>query len=144
MTLVLVKDRSMTGLKEALFARRTIVYTDKLLIGEAQYLEPLFRGAIAVLNPSPKIAKKGRAVLQLRNSTDIDFELVRREDPKDFSAPGALTLPRQKIVLFLVHANESAGAGVKKISVPYTVKNLLVAPGEGLPVTLDFELEILP
>ena len=47
-------------------------------------------------------------------------------------------------MLFAVRAKESAEAGARKLSIPYTVKNLLAAPGQGLPVTLDFEIEVAP
>ena len=47
-TLVFAKDRSADGLKEALFAGRTVAAYNSIFVGRAEYLEPLLKACILV------------------------------------------------------------------------------------------------
>jgi hypothetical protein len=57
MTFVLAKDKTPAAIKEALLARRTIVYWNNNLIGEEQYLRPLFDASISI---NPDVNLKGK------------------------------------------------------------------------------------
>ena len=141
-TLVFAKERSREAIKEALFARRTAVYSGDKLIGEEQFLKPIFTQAVKFVKDSVKISTKDKYFLQLANTSDLTYELERVGDPADVSTPKSLRLAANKTVLFEVKAKANAVNGAKQIAATYQVKNLLVGPDEPLKVTLPFEATI--
>ena len=138
-TLVFAKDRTREAIKEALFARRTAVYSGGQLIGDEQFLKPIFTQAVKFVKDSVKLTSKDKYFLQLANSSDLTYELERVGDPVDVSTPKSLRLAANKTVLFEVKTKTNATNGPKQIAATYQVKNLLVAPDEPLKVTLTFE-----
>jgi len=141
-TLVFAKERTREAIKEALFARRTAVYSGDKLVGDEQFLKPIFASAVKFMKPSVKITGKDKYFLQLANSSDLTYELERVGDPADVSTPKSLRLAANKTVLFEVKAKANAANGTKQIAATYRVKNLLVGPDEPLKATLPFEAEI--
>lgn len=139
-TLVFAKDRSREAIKEALFARRTAVYSGEQLIGDEQFLKPIFASAVNFVKPSVKITGKDKYFLQLANTSDITYELERVGEVADLTTPKSLRLAGNKTVLFEVKAKANAANGTKQIAATYRVKNLLVGPDEPLQVTLPFEV----
>jgi hypothetical protein len=140
LTLVFAKDRSREAIKEALFARRTAVYSGEQLIGDEQYLKPIFANAVKFVKPSVKITGKDKYFLQLANTSDITYELERVGDVADLTTPKSLRLAGNKTVLFEVKAKANAANGTKQIAATYRVKNLLVGPDEPLTVMLPIEV----
>jgi predicted metal-dependent phosphoesterase TrpH len=138
-TLVFAKERSREAIKEALFARRTAVYSGDKLIGDEQFLKPIFDNSVKFVKASLKITSKDKYFLQLANNSDLTYELERVGDPTDLNTPKSLRLAANKTVLFEVKAKANAASGTKQIAATYQVKNLLVAPDEPLKVTLPFE-----
>ncbi|UCF42843.1 MAG: histidinol-phosphatase [Planctomycetota bacterium] len=132
MTLVLAKEKSEGAIKEALLNRRTVVYWRKNLIGEDKYLRPIFDGSIEIINPEVTIKGKGSAYVQIRNKSEVDFELEAAGEVEEVSAPGSVTLYGEKVNLLRVRGKKEELAGKKEIRLPYKVKNLWVGPEEGL------------
>ena len=96
MTLVFAKDASIAGIREALLARRTAAYSGSLLVGREEFLRPVFEGSIQVLTPTVRLTPGGRAYVQIRNDSEVRFELtggvprtVSRGPRKSSSAPSA-------------------------------------------------------
>jgi hypothetical protein len=143
MTIVLVKSKTPDAMKEALVARRTLVYAMNMLIGETQYLKPIFDASVAPVSPGLVLRGKERAYLQLRNTSEISYELEAAGEPAEVSTPRKLTLQGNRVSLFEVRAKSAVQTGTKKAVVPYVVKNLLAEPGKGLPVTLEFEVTFI-
>jgi len=144
MTLVLVKEKTPEALKEALFARRTLVYMGNMLIGEEPYLRPIYEASVSPVRSGLTLKGKDRALLQIRNRSEISFELEAVGEPAEVSAPKSLTLHRERVSLCEVRAKAPGQTGTKKLSLPYVVKNLLIAPGKGLPVNVEFEAAFTP
>jgi hypothetical protein len=144
MTLVFARERTVEGIKEALFDRRTAVLWAGRLLGEARFLRPLFDGSIRVLNPTVTVSGRGRVLLQVHNDSSVDFILERSEDPADLTIPRQLTLPAQKTVLLEVSGRGHPAAGIRQVNLPYRVRNLLPAPDEPLPVTIGVEIDFVP
>ncbi len=142
LTLVFAKDRSMAAMKEALFARRTVVYSGKQLIGEEQYLRPIFEKSIALDRSA--VTLKGRKVVlvQISNSSDIDYELEATNPPAEFNAPKKITLAGGRTVLFEVKGAGSSVAAAPQLE--YRVNNLLVAPNEPLVIKLPLTVTVAP
>lgn len=141
-TLVFAKERTREAIKEALFARRTAVYSGEKLIGDEQFLKPIFTNAVKFVKSSVKITSKDKYFLQIANTSDITFELERVGDVADLTTPKSLRLAGNKTVLFEVKAKANAANGTKQIAATYRVTNLLIGPGEPLTVTLPFEVSL--
>jgi hypothetical protein len=145
MTIVFARERTIESIKEALFQRRTAVYWENKLIGEQRFLEPVFKNSVEILNSKLTIKGKGGAYLQIRNKSDIPFELELSEKKqlKALRIPEKIVLHGNKTVLFRVRGNSKQTTGTQTFSIPYEVKNLLIEPENGLPVTLTFEVSFI-
>lgn len=75
MTLVFAKERSVEGIKEAMFARRTVVVFHDLLIGPAQYLSELVKASLSSTLVSRNEQKK-ISTLDIFNNSDISFKTI--------------------------------------------------------------------
>ncbi|MEG3657251.1 Sb-PDE family phosphodiesterase [Arenibacter palladensis] len=74
-TLVFAKEKSIEGLKEALFAGRTVAVYNELLVGKAEYLKPLLQTSIEI-EKAEYIGKTQVLEVELKNisSSDLLFE----------------------------------------------------------------------
>jgi len=142
-TLVFARERSAQAIKEALLARRTAVYYNELLMGEETFLKPIFEQAITILNPEVSIKGTGRTTIQIQNQSDLLFELAPEQEIEEISVPEEVTLYPGKTVLFQLKGKSINLTGKKNFSIPFSVKNLLIAPEKGLPVTLNFEVNFI-
>lgn len=143
-TLVFAKEKSEQAIKEALLARRTAVYHNDLLIGEEQFLKPIFEQSIEILNSSVSIKGTGRATVQIKNRSDLIFNLVAESNVEEFSVPEELKLYPDKTITFQLKGKSKTISGKKKFAIPFAVKNLLIAPEKGLPVALTVEVDFIP
>jgi hypothetical protein len=129
MNLVFAKDRTPEAIKEALFARRTVVWFKDQLIGRKEYLEPLFQRCVEVVPPRVWPGKTQRnAWIELRNVCQADIQLER---PGEWR-PEKLVLPARSTTLVRVPITP----GAKRVELKYTAKNFLIAPDTPLEVTL--------
>lgn len=140
LTLVFARERSIAAIKEALFDRRTAVYSNDQLLGEARFLRPIFDASVRVLNSGVTIRGRGRAFAQVHNDSDVNFILERTGDAGELTVPQTVTLPGQKTVLLELRPNGTPPTGTRKISLPFRVKNVLTAPEEPLAVALEVEV----
>ena len=74
-TLVFAKEKSIEGLKEALFSGRTVAVYNELLVGKAEYLKPLLQSSIEIVKAA-YIEKTQVLEVELKNisSSDLLFE----------------------------------------------------------------------
>ena len=146
-TLVFAEEATLGSLKEALFARRTAVWYGDKLIGEARFLRPIFANSVEVINPHGAIAGRGSVYAQVRNVSDVPFELALLAEPEGVSVPPTLTLHANGTVILAIRGSGEGAPGPpgrRVVVVRYEVENLLVAPEEGLQVELRFEVEFAP
>lgn len=135
-TLVFAKNRTREGIKEALFARRTAVYSANRLIGDEQFLKPIFENSIRFNQTTLTLKGTKQVILQVSNSSDVDYELERVGDSSDIKVPKSLIVAARKTVLFEISAKSGAPKGEKKTELTYVVTNLLVGPNQPLVVRL--------
>ena len=141
-TLVFAKTRTEEAIKEALLNRRTAVYYKNLLIGEEQYLSPVFYGSIKIKSRDITLMKDQWRIIQIHNYSDIDLELEAGVNENNIVVQNKVTLPAHKTSLLGVQYNSEELTGTKNIELFYTVTNFLIAPGKGLPVKLKFKANI--
>jgi len=138
-TLVFAKERTAAALKEALFARRTVVYASNRLIGEEQYLRPLFEKSLTYDRATVTLKGKKAVLAQIHNAANVSYELELVTPPTGFTVPTDLTLAAGRTVLLAIKGTGSEFAGGQTLR--YRVKNLLVAPNEPLVVTLPLQIQ---
>ena len=143
LTLVFAKDRTLEAIKEALFARRTVVYSGDRLIGDEQFLRPLFTGSIQIKNSSFNLKGKQRVWVQIHNHSDLDFLLEREAELAEVSFPKELTLAAGRTVLLPVTGKTTTQEGQKKLNLPYKVKNLFISPERPLSATIDLDASFI-
>lgn len=142
-TLVFAKTRTKEAIKEALLNRRTAVYHNNLLIGEEQYLSPVFYGSIKIMNREITIKENQWKNIRIHNYSDIDLELEAAVNENNIDMQKKVTLAAHKTSLLRVQCKSEKLEGTINIELPYTVTNFLIAPGKGLPVKLKFQANII-
>ncbi len=70
MTLVFVKEHSVEGIKEALFAGRTLAYFDNHLAGKEEYIKEIIEKSIDVKIVNPK-----KNTIEICNKSDITYQI---------------------------------------------------------------------
>ena len=126
MTLVLVKERTLEGLKEALQHGRTIVWYKEQLIGRKEWLEPLFTKSVQV---SPSNFRSGNnAWVEIRNVCNADIRLERTGG----LGPEKLVLPAKATTLVKIGIGGTTGP----VELKYTATNFVTEPESGLPIVL--------
>jgi len=124
-TLVLCEARSPEGLKEALFAHRTVVWFKNLLIGRAEHLGELLDASLIIENveylPNSEVI-----LLTLKNLTSTQFRL-RHISNKSQSLNGHADLvdvePKGSIQLVLKPAKP-----IDEVKIEFEVLNALTSP----------------
>ena len=143
MTFVFAEDKSEAAIKEALFKRRTAVYFNELLIGEEKFLRPIVEQAIEILNPKVSVKGKGRAYIQIYNKSDLTFNLAADRDLAELSIPSEITFYPGKTSILQIKSKSTDVPGKRSLLLPYSIKNLLVAPDTGLPIDLAIEVDFV-
>ncbi len=143
MTLVFAADKSEAGIKEALLAKRTVAFSRDTLLGDEQWVKPLFDLSVTVLNRDVVLRGKGEFMVGIHNSSSCSYDLVSTGQMEGFSYSGILRLPAGKTAMMQLKADGSASGPAKQVSLPYTVKNVLTAPEKGLEITFDLNLELV-
>jgi hypothetical protein len=126
MTLVLANDRTAAGVREALEAGRTIVWFKEQLIGREELLRPFFDACIQVKKPN--VRSKTIAMVEVQNNSPVDISF----EPSAESQLKPFVLPARSTALLKLPVK-----GAQPVAVKYTARNFLVAPGQGLSVTLS-------
>ncbi|MBC8876976.1 MAG: histidinol-phosphatase [Planctomycetes bacterium] len=126
MTLVFAKERTLDSLKEALVEGRTVVWYMEQLIGRREFIEPLFVQCIRVAKPH--LRSSNAVWVAIENVCDLDVHLERTGSV----GPAELELPARTTYLLNIRTKRPADP----IEMAYTATNLLIAPEQGLPVTL--------
>lgn len=131
LTLVFAKERSAESIREALLNRRTAVFVQDKLIGEAPWLRELFKNAIQI----EKVENNGKNIqIFLYNNSDIAFNLRKTtHDPRFTYFRDYIIQPRCRQTIGIRLAEP-----VLNGAIDFEVSNLLIAPGKGLPYQLTF------
>jgi hypothetical protein len=127
MTLVLSKERTEEGIREALFAGRTIAYFYNTLMGKEEWLEKFFHASIEI--QPPHYTTQSHLFLQIRNKSDVPF-FLRKMDTNDKKYPAKIEIPAGQSILVTLPADP------EKKSLAYEVENMIVTPERKLQVRL--------
>lgn len=131
MTLVFVREKSATALKEALVEGRTAVWFENQLIGRKKYLGAIFEKSIEIRKPYHQ--SRGTIWVEIRNHADMDMDMERVGK----LGPGTFMLPANTTTVLKTKVEE----GAEQAKLSYVVRNFWVAPEKGLPVSLKIDLK---
>lgn len=127
MTLVLSKDRTEEGIREALFDRRTLIWFYDTLMGKEDLLQKFFEASIEmkpIHHSTPE-----RSYRSIVNHTDVPF-LLRKTDKNASGYPETIEIPAGETILVIQpKANSNR-------SVSYLVENMIISPEKKLEVRL--------
>lgn len=101
MTLILAKERSVTSVREAFFAQRTIGWAAGMIFGRAPWVEELFRAAVKITSAPDRIT--------LNNSSDIPCELEANGQTHSLKPKGSHEIARNSTLKKLVVSNWLVG-----------------------------------
>lgn len=138
LTLVFAKSRTLGGIKEALFSRRTAVYFNNTLMGVAGLLEPLFFASLEFENSPLRLKNEETKHVQIINNSDIHYELEMVQPGVGFDAPETVSLKAHHVTTLELNGNSDEVEGIKELNVYYRVKNMFVSSEENLVVTFSF------
>ncbi len=139
MTLVFAGSRTEGGIKEALFNGRTVAYFDNTLIGKSIYLEPLFFASLSYINNPLELDNKVSKTIQIKNNSDVSYELELVQPGVGFDVPEEITLEAHHVTFLEISGNSDEVKAMKKLNVYYEVKNLKIASDKNLVVTFSFQ-----
>lgn len=137
MTLVLAKEKSVEGIRDALMNRRTIVYHNNLLIGDNAYLKELFEKSIRI----EKVLRNKKSIhVTLYNSSSVPFEIkkLKGNDP-NLEFFRNLKIEAGGYTSFTLYEKELTNN--TGFNLQLEVDNLLVAPATGMPYKLNIQLK---
>ena len=128
MTLVFAEELTEESIKDALFAGRTAAWWNNEVAGKTEYLEALFQQAVEV-KKSHFVDEKGRASMEVCNSSDLTFILEPLDESLDF---GSVTLfpDGKQLVRFELDSSP--------LTIPFRVVNFHTGMNENLTVEITF------
>lgn len=136
LTLVFAKEKTREALREALFAHRSVAFYDNFLYGEPKYLKPLFHNSLQYAE-NVAFRESGRTPIALHNASDVGFEL-KATGSKTKIGYSDLTVPAHKTAILWLKPKEKLAQG-EKISLKFSVQNLLHTPEKPIEVELKFQ-----
>lgn len=140
-TLVLARERTIEGIREALWAGRTVLLNGSTVIGSEKLLLPLFSESIELVNPVIELAPDQGAYVQIRNNYDIDFSLIQGDGGDDLGVEESLQISGGKTAILRIARLENVSPGQRTVPVSFIVENMWTAPGESLAVTIEIPVD---
>jgi hypothetical protein len=141
-TLVFAEKFTEESVKKALEKGRTAVYYNDMLIGNQEFLKPIFEKSVFIASRSVKLGPGETFNLQVTNHSDVPFMLEAAEGEKDIFYQDNVTLYPGRTSIIRIRSKKIAEPGIHTYTLQYVVSNLLVGVETGLPVELKFKAEI--
>lgn len=135
-TLVFSEERSPSGLKEALFEGRTVVWKDDLLIGREKWLKPLIDASLSVSDVH-YLDDTSVLRLEIENQTAQKY-ILRNESAYSLHHHGALVTVNPHGSTTLRVLTEERRDHVR---VPFRVINAIMAPEQSPQIVLETEIQ---
>lgn len=138
LTLLLVRERTLAGIREALDTGRTVAWQRRRLFANERVMADVFRAYVQAPTEL-RLAPGSSGALALRNNSALHFE-IKASDAPAYMETGAVTLPPQSTVLLPVRLKPDAPKTRQKITLRMEVSNALTGPNQALSLPLAFEL----
>lgn len=138
LTLVFAKSRTIGGIKEALFDKRTAVYFGNTIAGRSEFLEPIFFESLKYDKSPLRLKNKESKGIKITNNSDVDYELELVQPGVGFDAPERITLKAHHVTALNLTGNSDEIEKTAGLNLYYEVKNMLTGVNENLLVTFSF------
>ena len=138
MTIVLAKDRSIEGVKDAFINHRTLAIFDEKIYGTESYLKPFIENCISV---SENITIPGRTeeiYVSLTNNSDFPIHLEGMSNDQ-FQLPKKIDLLPNTTVRVKVSQIKSMQKGINRLQLPFKVLNGFMTPDQNVVITISVE-----
>jgi 3',5'-nucleoside bisphosphate phosphatase len=142
-TIVFAKERTLEAIRDALDNQRTVAYWNNHLAGDAKYLYDIFINSLNYDKAPIELKGKETKYIQIKNNSDISYELTVVKIPENIEVPEKITLEAGKTTLFSVRSKVEDIDQAKEITASYVIENLYSEPGKGMPVDLKFNVKFL-
>ena len=131
-TLVLAPERTSEAIKEALFAKRTLVWWNNTLFGRKAELQPLIEASITLDRVEPSF--EGRTALYLTNHTSADWQVENFGKQPTTRSAAPISMPAKTTTRIDVRTDNVSG------ELKLKVLNALLAPGKPAEISIDFQV----
>lgn len=133
-TLVLSEEKTARSIKEALFARRTVVWFKNQLFGRPSELVPLLKASMVV--GSARWLKKTTILeVEIENKSDAKYLLQNQSNVSFVGSGDILEVLPGSTAVFKV----KPGIKQAQLSLKFRVLNALTAPGQPAEITFRFD-----
>lgn len=136
-TLAFATERKAESVLFALRNKRTALYFDDKLVGDAKFLKPIFQTSVKIVNPVLNLENNESKFLQIHNSSDIDYILVQKKTAVGFSYQKEVVLKAHRTTLVEVIGTSDEIKNQPVLNLDYEVTNLITGPGEKLQVVIS-------
>jgi len=141
-TLVFAKAADLEGVREALFARRTVGWVNGELWGTEEWLRGLWEGAVEIVKRPIEIsAASPQGALVLINRSAIPFRLRPLKTPAWLRLGGG-ELKAEGGLGVVISTAKDAPKGRHQVEVEIEILNMHVAPGRNLVVRLPLVVNV--
>jgi 3',5'-nucleoside bisphosphate phosphatase len=137
-SLLLVKERSLEGVREALESGRTVAVQGKQLYGVPSVLESVARAYVQAPSEVRPAAGMSGAPLPLRNDSMLSFDLKPVGIPA-WMEVRPVTVPAQSTTILGLRLRPDAPKSRQKVVLQMEVTNALAGPGKNLIIPIAFE-----
>ena len=129
-TLLLSNGDSLHAMREALFARRTIVWWKNMLIGRKAHMQQLLAASLQI----ESIDNTGyRTLVNIRNTSDALFQLRERSGAHLTSQTGVVEIAPNAVTAVGMHVDDREAV----ITLDFDVLNALIEPDKTARITLS-------
>ena len=101
-------------------------------------MEPLFFASLDFENTPLGIENKISNSIQIKNNSDVNYELELLQPGVGFDVPQTITLKAHHVTSLVISGNSDEVKQMRKLNVYYEVKNMKIASDENLVVTFSF------
>jgi hypothetical protein len=134
-TIAFAKERTAESLKEALFAQRTVVWSNNTLIGREEFLVPLISSSLKAEEAS-YYGKTSVLTVKIRNSSSTEYILENTGDYLFYDNTNIVTLKANGITSIQVKVMQTLPELKLKFSVLSAVTAPKTHPSITIPVTV--------
>lgn len=136
MTLVFAREKSVQGVRDALFEGRTAVIFDGKIYGKREWVNHLFHACVEVRPDSTQISENSGSII-LTNNSSLDFELTPGKEAEKFGMIYHIELPAHSMIK-LTASGKRGNVFRSGLLLGFGVDTIFEAPGEPLQVSLKF------
>ena len=140
-TLVFAKEKSLTGVREALDARRSAVFAEGTVWGREQEVRPLLEACLVVKST---MFKEKEIVIEFENVSSIPVTLEKGSGSKDtwyarhVVIPPFTTFTYKVRPLLVDHKTVAFEKNIKKYEVEFVATNFFIGPNK----PLEFKVKV--